>query len=291
MLEKGTLAICEDFMTTEKLAPTVTLANGVEMPALGLGTWPMNDRDAESAVGAAIDAGYRLFDTAENYRNERGVGRGIRASGIGRGEVFITTKFNGNWHGYEKAQQAFDKCAERLEVDYIDLLLIHWPLPKQDRYVDAWRGMNELLQDGKVRAIGVSNFKPAHIDRLLDATGVAPHVNQVQLHPGVARDRERAYHAEHGIVTESWTPIAKGRRLLKEAPIVEVASRHNKTPAQIVLRWHVQHGLVPIPKTSRPERMRENIDVFDFELGAGELAGIAGLNGSEDEVDSDRIGH
>lgn len=278
-------------MPSVKLAPTVTLANGVEMPALGLGTWPMNDREAESAVAAAIEAGYRLFDTAENYRNERGVGRGIRASGIDRSEVFITTKFNGNWHGYEEAQQAFDKSAERLEVSYIDLLLIHWPLPKQDRYVDAWRGMNRLLDDGKVKAIGVSNFKPAHIDRLLGATGVAPHVNQVQLHPGVARERDRAYHTEHGIITESWTPIAKGRHLLDASPIIQAAKRHDKTPAQVVLRWHVQHGLIPIPKTSRPERMHENIDVFDFDLDADELKSIAKLNGSDEEVDSDRIGH
>jgi 2,5-diketo-D-gluconate reductase A len=272
--------------------PTVTLANGVAMPALGLGTSPMGDRQAEEIVAAALRAGYRLIDTAENYRNESGVGRGIRASGVDREEVFVTTKFNERWHGEAEAQQAWANSAERLGLERIDLLLIHWPNPQKDRYVEAWRGLLGLLEDGKVRAVGVSNFKPPHLDRLLDETGVAPHVNQIQLDPRHSRPDERRYDAAHGIVTESWSPIGAGNDLLADPTIVELARRRSKTPAQVVLRWHVQLGLVPIPKTSQPSRMAENIDVFDFELGEDDMRELAGLDGQgEDVVDSDRFGH
>jgi 2,5-diketo-D-gluconate reductase A len=275
-----------------KEVPTVTLANGVAMPALGLGTSPMDDEETEAIVTAGIGGGYRLIDTAENYGNERGVGRGIRSSGIDRDDVFVTTKFNERWHGFEEAQQAFANSAERLGFDSIDLLLIHWPVPKKDRYVDAWRGLVKLLEDGKVRAIGVSNFKPAHIDRLLEETGVAPHVNQVQLDPTIARGDERSYHTDHGIVTESWSPIGAGGDLLADATIGDVARAHGKTPAQVVLRWHVQLGLIPIPKTSKPERLAENIDVFDFELSSEEMDRIAALDRhGAGAVDSDRFGH
>jgi 2,5-diketo-D-gluconate reductase A len=272
--------------------PTVTLANGVAVPALGLGTSPMGDDETEATVTAALGAGYRLIDTAENYRNEGGVGRGIRASGVHREEIFVTTKFNERWHGSEEAQRAFANSAERLGLDRIDLLLIHWPNPKKDRYVDAWRGLIELLEDDKVRAIGVSNFKPAHLDRLLEETGVAPHVNQVQLDPRIGRADQRSYHAAHGIVTESWSPIGKGGDLLADATIGAVARDHGKTPAQVVLRWHVQLGLIPIPKTSNPQRLIENIDVFDFELTAEEMDRITGLDRrGEGAIDSDRFGH
>jgi len=272
--------------------PAVALANGVAMPALGLGTSPMGGDETEVTVAAAIGVGYRLVDTAENYGNERGVGRGIRASGIGRDEVFVTTKFNERWHGVEEAQQAFANSAERLGLDRIDLLLIHWPNPKKDRYVDAWRGLVQLLEDRKVRAIGVSNFKPVHIERLLEETGVAPHVNQVQLDPRIPRADQRSYHAAHGIVTESWSPIGAGGDLLADATIGDVGRAHGMTPAQVVLRWHVQLGLVPIPKTSKPERLAENIDVFDFELSPDEMDRIAALDRhGAGAVDSDRFGH
>jgi 2,5-diketo-D-gluconate reductase A len=272
--------------------PTIPLTSGVAMPALGLGTSPMDDAQTEATVAAAIGAGYRLIDTAENYGNERGVGRGIQASRIDRDEVFVTTKFNERWHGVEEAQQAFANSAKRLGLDHIDLLLIHWPNPKKDRYVDAWRGMIRLLEDGKVRAIGVSNFKPAHLDRLLEETGLAPHVNQIQLDPRIPREDERSYHAAHGIVTESWSPIGAGGDLLADATIGDVARAHGKTPAQIVLRWHVQLGLVPIPKTSKPERLAQNIDVFDFELGSDDMARLAALDRhGAGAVDSDRFGH
>ena len=272
--------------------PTLTLANGVAMPSLGLGTSPMGDRAAEEIVAAALRDGYRLIDTAENYRNEGGVGRGIRASGVDRDEVFVTTKFNERWHGEAEARQAFGHAVERLGLAHIDLLLIHWPNPQKDRYVGAWKGLLSLLEDGSVRAIGVSNFKPVHLDRLLEATGVAPHVNQIQLHPTRSRPEERTYHAANGIVTESWSPIGAGAGLLADPTIVDLARRRSKTPAQIVLRWHVQVGLVPIPKTSKPERLAEYRAVFDFELTPADLEELGALDRQDEGVmDSDRFGH
>jgi 2,5-diketo-D-gluconate reductase A len=272
--------------------PTITLANGVSMPALGFGTSPMSDEETETAVLAALAAGYRLIDTAENYRNESGVGRAIRASGVDRDQVFVTTKFNRRWHGVDEARQAFAASAERLGLERIDLLLIHWPNPHQDRYVDAWRGLIALLEAGDVRAIGVSNFQPHHLDRLLEETGVTPHVNQIQLDPRHGRAEERAYHAAHGIVTESWSPLGAGDDLLERPIIVDLAERHGRTPAQIVLRWHVQLGLIPIPKSSRPARMAENLDVFEFELGPDDLEMLGSLEGQGEPIlDPDRIGH
>ena len=240
-------------MPSSEAAPRIPLANGVAMPALGLGTSPLNEHDTEVMVAAAIEAEYRLFDTAENYRNERGVGLGL---------------------------------------DYIDLLLIHWPLPSLGRYADAWRGMIKLLENGSLRATGVSNFKPAHIDRLLEETGVTPHVNQVQLNPRIGRQSEQTYHAAHGIVTESWSPIGQGRNLLDD-PVVSAAARsHSRSPAQIVLRWQVQLGLVPIPRTSRPRRLVEDIRVFDFALTVDEMMAISALDrGGEGAADSYRMGH
>jgi 2,5-diketo-D-gluconate reductase A len=271
--------------------PTVTLANGVAMPALGFGTSPMGDAQTETAVTAALRAGYRLVDTAENYRNEGGVGRGLRASGVDRDEVFVATKFNRRWHGEAAVHDAFANSAERLGLDRIDLLLIHWPNPKPDRYVDAWRGMLQLLGEGKVRAIGVSNFKPAHLARLRDETGVVPHVNQIQLDPRHSRAEEREVHQELGIVTESWSPLGAGNDLLDEPTIVDLARRRARTPAQIVLRWHVQLGVIPIPKTSTPSRMTENLEVFDFELADDEMGELAQLDGRDEVLDADRFGH
>jgi 2,5-diketo-D-gluconate reductase A len=269
----------------------VRLANGVVMPVIGYGTWPIGDREAEPMVSAAIEAGYRLIDTAEMYGNEAGVGRGIRAGGTERDQVFVTTKLSQRWHGYELAQEAFDQSAKRLDLDHIDLFLIHWPNPGLDRYVDAWRGMIELLEQGKVRAIGVSNFKPTHLQRLIDETGVTPHVNQIQLNPWVPRVPEREYHDAHGIVTESWAPIGKGGGLLGDPMIGDIARAHTRTPAQIVLRWHLQLGLVPIPKTAIPRRLAENIDVFDFSLSQDEMDRLSALGrGGHGVVDSDNTG-
>jgi 2,5-diketo-D-gluconate reductase A len=273
-------------------APTVTLANGVEMPHIGLGTWPMNDEQAAVTVAEAIRAGYRLIDTAENYGNETGVGRGLKAGGVDRGELFVTSKFNLKWHGYEEVQQAFTNSAARLGLDYIDLFLIHWPNPAQDRYVDAYRGMIKLLEDGKIRALGLSNFKPSHIDRIVEATGVMPHMDQIQVNPRIGRSAEREYQAAHNIVTETWAPLGRGGDLLQEAVITSAAQRHAKTPGQIILRWHVQQGLIPIPKSSNPQRLAENIDVFNFALSGEEMSAISALDRNGiGAVDSDRMGH
>jgi 2,5-diketo-D-gluconate reductase A len=274
-------------------APTISLLHGASIPRLGFGTSPMDDAAAEVAVATAIEAGYRLVDTAENYRNERGVGRGLKASGVPREELFVTTKFNKRWHGVELAAEAFEQSADRLGLDYVDLLLIHWPNPAQDRYVQAWEGLARLLEQGRVRAIGTSNFKPNHLDRIIEATGVVPDVNQIQLSPTVTREATRAYHAERGIVTESWSPLGGGGASeLREPVIAELAARHGRTPAQIVLRWHIELGLVAIPKSATAERIRQNIDIFDFSLSPEEVAAISALDqGEQAATDSDRFGH
>jgi 2,5-diketo-D-gluconate reductase A len=275
------------------LAPTVALLHGAHIPQLGLGTSPMNDAQTERAVVAALDAGYRLIDTAENYGNERGVGAGIRASGLARQDVFVTTKFNKRWHGTDLVRKAVGGSLERLGLEYVDLLLIHWPNPQQDRYVDAWRGMVGLLDDGLVRAIGTSNFKPAHLRRLIDETGIVPDVNQIQLSPLVSRAATRAFHEERGIVTESWSPLGGGGADVLSQPLVaDLADTYGRTPAQIALRWHVQLGLVTIPKSSDPERLRQNLDVFDFALEQADMDALSALDQGEDAaVDSDRFGH
>lgn len=275
------------------IAPTLSLLHGAAMPQLGLGTWPMDDDACEAAVATAIEAGYRLIDTAENYGNERGVGRGVRVSTVPREEIFVTTKFNKRWHGVDLVAEACERSVERLGLDYIDLLLIHWPNPDQDRYVEAWKGLARLLKDGRVRAIGTSNFKITHLTRILDETGVVPDVNQVQLSPTIIREELRAFHQKHGIVTQSWSPIGgEGTAVLAESIITRLAERHGKSPAQIVLRWHIELGLATIPKSSHPARIRENIDIFDFSLTQEEMAEISSLDrGEAGAMDSDVFGH
>jgi 2,5-diketo-D-gluconate reductase A len=278
---------------TSTTAPTVTLPHGAQMPRLGLGTWPMDDAAAEEVVATAIGLGYRLVDTAENYGNERGVGRGLKASGVPRDELFVTTKFNKRWHGVELAAEAYERSADRLGLEYIDLLLIHWPNPQQDRYVQAWQGLARLLEDGRLRAIGTSNFKPAHLERVIAETGVVPDVNQIQLSPTVTRESARAYHAEHGIVTQSWSPIGgQSNDVLREPVVVEVAERHGRTPAQVVLSWHMGLGLAAVAKSSDPVRLRQNLDVFNLSLSADEVAAISALDqGDATGADSDAFGH
>ncbi len=274
------------------LAPTVPLPHGATMPQLGLGTWPMSSAEAERAVPTAIEAGYRLVDTAYAYGNEDGVGKGLRAAGIPRGELFVTTKLNAEWHGVREVREAFADSTRKLGVEYLDLYLIHWPNPGQDRFVDAWRGLCHLLDEGLVRAIGVSNFKPAHLERLLESTGVAPDVNQIELNPYVARTEPRAFHARHGIVTQSYSPIDRGGELLREPVVAAAAERLDRTPAQVVLRWHVQQGLTVAVKSSDPGRQAENLAVFDFELTAEEMAGLSALDrGEAAATDSDTFGH
>lgn len=269
------------------------LLHGAVIPRIGLGTWPMDDKQAERAVAAALESGYRLVDTAENYGNEHGVGRGVKASGVPRSEVFLTTKFNRRWHGTDLVPQAFERSAAALGVDYIDLMLIHWPNPKHDRYVEAWQGLVGLLEQGLVRAVGTSNFKPAHLDRLITETQVAPDLNQIELNPYVARVPTREYHERHGIVTESWSPVGgSSNAVLNHAVVTRIASRQGRTPAQVVLRWHVQSGLVAIPKSSHPQRIRENLQVFDFELREEEMAELDALDeGEAAATDSDAFGH
>lgn len=276
---------------TDVQVPTVKLQHGGTMPVLGFGTWPLDDAEAADAVETAIGYGYRLFDTAENYRNEAGVGEGIRRSGIDRSDVFITTKFNKQWHSYDGAQRAFENSAKLLGVDDIDLLLIHWPNPDQNQYVDAFKGLAALLEDKRVRAIGTSNFKPAHLQRVLDA-GLVPDVNQIQLDPRHTRPDFRQFHAKHGIVTESWSPLGKGGDLLEEQTLTSLADKYGKTAGQIVLRWHLQLGAVVIPKSAKPERIRQNIDIFDFELAPDDMESISAMDtGVADIQDSDTFGH
>lgn len=272
-------------------APTLPLLNGVQMPQLGLGTWPMNDAEASTAVRQALLLGYRLIDTAENYGNEAGVGEGFRQSGIPRQEIFLTTKFNRQWHSETGPRHAAEASLKRLQMEYIDLLLIHWPNPDQDRYVDAFAAMVKLLKAGLVRAIGVSNFKPAHLDKLF-AAGLVPHVNQIQLSPYLRRDDVVAVHRAKGIVTESWSPLGRGGDILLDPIIQNIAVAHGKKPSQIILRWHVQSGYVPTPKSANPDRQKENLDVFGFSLTADEIQALNGLNKPDmTMLDSDVFGH
>jgi len=273
-------------------APLVSLNNGVLIPQIGLGTSPLTDDEVVPAIVAAVDAGYRSIDTAEKYGNEAGVGAGIRASGLPRDELFITTKLDGKFQGSDLAVRGLDESLARLDLEYVDLLLIHWPLPQRDLYVSTWRTFEGLLRAGKTRAIGVSNFKPAHLDRLRAETDVVPAVNQIQLNPAVTRQATCEYDSRHGIVTECWSPLGAGDDLLKSSVIADIAARHDKTAGQVVLRWHVELGLVAIPRSANPQRIAQNIDVFDFSLSAEEVAAISALDrGEAAAADSDLVGH
>jgi len=258
--------------------PNITLNNGVEMPQLGFGVFQVPDDETEAAVTAALDAGYRSIDTAKLYGNEEGVGAALAKSGIARDELFVTTKLWNDDHGYEQALRAFDASLSRLGLDYLDLYLIHWPTPRRDRYVDTWRAFEKLLADGRVRAIGVSNFQPDHLRRLVDETGTVPAVNQVELHPYLTNEAVRAADAAHGIVTEAWSPLAKGGDLLSEETVTSLAKKYDRTAAQVVLRWHLQLGNVVIPKSVTPSRIAENLDVFGFELADDDMAALSGLD-------------
>ncbi|MCS0639661.1 aldo/keto reductase [Streptomyces sp. LP05-1] len=255
--------------------PIHTLNDGSTIPALGLGTYPMDDTEAERAVRGALESGYRLVDSAVNYGNETGVGRGVKSSGVPREQVVVTTKLPGRHHGYEETLASFEESRRRLGLEYVDLYLIHWPLPRVDKYLDSWRAMIKLRGDGLVRSIGVSNFTPAHIERLEEETGVLPAINQIELHPFFPQEELRAYHTKKGIVTESWSPLGRGTTLLDDPALGEIARAHGVTPAQVVLRWHTQLGALPIAKSGSPERQRQNLDVYGFELTADEMAAVA----------------
>ncbi len=272
-------------------APTIALDNGIAMPQLGLGTWPMDDAQAAVGVASALRIGYRLIDTAENYGNESGVGEGIRQSGIARDEIFVTSKFNRQWHSIDGARSACEASLRRLGLDYLDLLLVHWPNPDQDRYVDAFAGLVRLREAGLVRAIGTSNFKPAHLQRLF-AAGLLPQVNQIQLDPYHHRDDLTALHQTKGIVTATWSPLGRGNSMLTDPAITGIAAAHSRSPAQIVLRWHTQHGYVPVPKSANPQRQAENLDIFGFTLSTAEMTVLDGLDRPDPGMfDADVFGH
>jgi 2,5-diketo-D-gluconate reductase A len=255
--------------------PTIKLNNGVAMPQLGYGVFQVPNEETTEAVTAALDAGYRSIDTAAAYRNEEGVGKAI--AGFPREQLFVTTKLGNPDQGYDETLRAFDKSAGLLALDYVDLYLIHWPMPKQDKYVDTWKALVRLADEGRVSAIGVSNFQPAHLERIINETGRVPAVNQIELHPMLQQPGLREVHARLGIATEAWSPLAKGGDLLSNPVLTQLSEKHGRTPAQIVLRWHVQLGNVVIPKSVTPSRVAENIDVFGFTLDESDLIAISTL--------------
>ncbi|MFF7813255.1 aldo/keto reductase [Streptomyces sp. NPDC007945] len=257
--------------------PTVKLNNGVEIPQLGFGVFQVADEATTAAVTAALDAGYRSVDTAAVYGNEAGVGRALAASGIPREELFVTTKLWNADQGYDATLRAFDASLAKLGLDYVDLYLIHWPTPARDLYRDSWRALERLAEEGRVRAAGVSNFQPEHLRRLLEDATLTPVVNQIELHPALQQSELRAFHGEHGIATEAWSPLAQGA-VLDDPAITAIAAAHGKSPAQVVIRWHLQLGNVVIPKSVTPARIRANLDVFDFVLTDAEMTAIAGLD-------------
>ncbi|MFC9493019.1 MULTISPECIES: aldo/keto reductase [unclassified Streptomyces] len=248
------------------------------MPQLGFGVWQVPDAEAEKAVATALEAGYRSIDTAAIYGNEEGTGKAVAASGIAREKLFVTTKLWNADQGYDATLRAFDASLDKLGLDYLDLFLIHWPLPSKDSYVDTYKALEKIYADGRAKAIGVSNFLPEHLERLLGETSIIPAVNQIELHPHLQQRAAREFHAEQGIATEAWSPLGQGKGLLEVPAIVAIAQKHGRTPAQIVLRWHVQLGNVVIPKSVTPSRIVENIDVFDFELDIEDIAAISALN-------------
>jgi diketogulonate reductase-like aldo/keto reductase len=257
--------------------PELPLRDGPAIPQLGFGVFQVPPAETQEVVERAFQTGYRHIDTAAAYRNEAAVGRAFRSSGLERGEVFITTKCWNDDQGYEQARHALQGSLERLELDYLDLYLIHWPVPAHDRYAETWRAFTELRDEGLVRAIGVSNFQPDHLRRVIEETGETPAVNQVELHPHLQQAELRRVHEQLGIVTEAWSPLAQGA-VLDEPAILQIAAAHARTPAQVVIRWHLQLGNVVIPKSVTPRRIEENFAVFDFELSEVEMQAIEALD-------------
>jgi diketogulonate reductase-like aldo/keto reductase len=268
-------------MTQTSSVPTLPLNTGARIPQLGFGVFQVPPDETVEPDRTAIEAGYRSIDTAAAYRNEEGVGRASREAGVPRDELFITTKLWNSDQGYDSTLAAFDQSLERLGLDHVDLYLIHWPMPNVDRYLDTWRAFEEIHASGRARAIGVSNFRVADLQRVLEASDVVPAVNQIELHPLLQQAELRAFHEQHGILTEAWSPLAQGGDLLEDATLGAIAQAHGKSPAQVILRWHVQLGNVVIPKSVTPQRIRANIDVFDFALTEDQMAQIAKLDRGE----------
>src|SRR3954452_7784611 len=257
--------------------PGIELNNGATIPQLGFGVFQIDPSDTAETVQTAFDAGYRHIDTAQMYGNEAEVGEAIAKSGLSRDELWITTKCNNSNHGYDDSRSALDESLQKLGLDRVDLYLIHWPLPGKDLYVDTWKGLEQAKADGKTRTIGVSNFQPHHLDRLLSETETVPAINQIELHPHMQQAGLRSYHERHGIRTEAWSPIGQGKGLLDAPELSEIAQAHGKSAAQVVLRWHIQLGNIIFPKPVTPERVRENMAIFDFELSDEEMQRIEGM--------------
>jgi diketogulonate reductase-like aldo/keto reductase len=266
--------------TSTSRIPTVRLNDGEEIPQLGFGVFQVPPADTAEAVTRALQAGYRHVDTAAAYRNEAAVGQAVHASGLERDEVYITTKCFNDDHGYDQAKRALRTSLERLEMHHVDLYLIHWPVPAHDRYVETWQAFIDLQKEGLTRSIGVSNFQPAHLERIIKETGVTPAVNQIELHPRFQQVGLRREHSDRGIATEAWSPLAQGQ-VLDDPVIAEIAEAHGKSPGQVVIRWHLDIGNIVIPKSVTPERIIENFDVFDFQLSERELAQIEALDAGE----------
>jgi len=262
--------------------PSIQLNDGNSIPQLGFGVFQIPPEETAEATRVALELGYRHIDTAEMYGNEREVGEALRASGLDRGEVFVTSKLNNGYHRPDDARRAFDQTLSELGFDYVDLFLIHWPLPTlyDGDYVSTWKTLEEFKADGRARSIGVSNFEVDHLERLAAETDVVPAVNQIELHPYLLNEEVRSYGEEHGIATEAWSPLKQGE-VLRDPVIVEIAERAARTPAQVVLRWHVQRGNIVFPKSTTPERIRENFELFDFELEPGDIERINGLDRGE----------
>ncbi|WP_406870572.1 aldo/keto reductase [Thioclava sp. 'Guangxiensis'] len=267
-------------------APLIQLNDGNKIPQLGLGVWQMPEEDAPALIKAATDAGYRHFDTAARYENEAGIGRGIRDCGIPREDLWITTKVWNDHQGYDRTLTAFDESMKKLGLEVLDLYLIHWAMPARDTYIDTWKALIELQTQGRVRSIGVSNFTPDTLTRLIDATGVVPVLNQIELHPAFQQREMRALHDRLGIKTECWSPLGQSQ-VLSRPELAEIGEKHGKSPAQIALRWHVQNDLIVIPKSANPERIAANIDVFDFTLDAEDMAKIATLDRADGRIGPD----
>ena len=264
--------------------PTISLNDGNVIPQLGFGVWQVPNEEAAKVVGTAISTGYRSIDTAAIYGNEIGVGKAIATSPVQRTQLFITTKLWDDHH--TNARSALNESLSRLGLDHVDLYLIHWPKPRQNAYVEAWKALVKLKEEGRAKSVGVSNFTVSHLKRIIDATGVAPSVNQIELHPRFQQKELAAYHTEHGIITESWSPLGQGT-LLENPTLKALAQKHGRTPAQVVIRWHLDRGYIVIPKSVTPTRIRENFDVFDFSLDADDLAKIAALDRKDGRIGPD----
>jgi len=263
--------------------PRVPMSDGNAIPQVGFGTWRLPEERASELVGHALDVGYRLVDTAHAYNNEAGVGQGLRESPVPREEIVLTTKLWNSLHGYDETLRAFDASLERLGLDYIDLYLVHWPVPMENKYVDTWRAFMRLKEQGLVRSIGVSNFDEPHLRRIVEETGVTPAINQIELHPRFQQRPARDHHEELGILIEPWSPLGQGN-VMDSPTVLDIAARHGKTPSQVILRWHIEQGFVVTPRSGTPSHIDENLDVFDFSLDERDMRAIAAMDDPDGRI-------